>query len=124
MESWREVWRDGFAKVLPRAGLEALAQALETDSPKLIQGATTSPPPLAACQDWPVDACCAVSLAAGVGLETVGEYEEQFARACFDADAALGQPGACRWFLNFFDDTPRDEMRRELLPEVRRALAE
>ena len=26
MESWRTVWREGFAPILPRAGLEALAE--------------------------------------------------------------------------------------------------
>ncbi|MBX9582421.1 MAG: hypothetical protein K2X87_19125, partial [Gemmataceae bacterium] len=60
----------------------------------------------------------------GEGLESVGEVEEFFARACFEADQRLGEPAACRWFLNWFDDTPRDQMRRELLPEVDRALAE
>ena len=34
------------------------------------------------------------------------------------------EPAACRWFLNWYDDTPRDEVRRELLAEVELALAE
>jgi hypothetical protein len=50
--------------------------------------------------------------------------EEYFARLCFEADQRLGEPAVCRWFLNWFDDTPRDVMRRELLAEVERALAE
>ena len=71
-------------------------------------------------QDWPVEAACALGYCGwqGDGLETVGEVEEFFARACFEADQRLGEPAACRWFLNWFDDTPRDEMRRELLAEV------
>ena len=52
------------------------------------------------------------------GLHTVGEVEEHFAQACFEADRRLGEPAACRWFLNWFDDAPRAEMRRELLVEV------
>jgi hypothetical protein len=28
-----------------------------------------------------------------------------------------------RWILNWFDETPRDQMRRDLLPEVERELA-
>ena len=63
MESWRKVWRDGIAPQLTDAGLEALAQALETDAPELLQGATTSPPPLACVQDWPVEAACPVGYA-------------------------------------------------------------
>ncbi len=123
MESWRKVWRDGFAPCLTDAGLIALRTALDTDSPKLIQGATTKPPPLLCVQDWPVEASDAIGLAAGVKETTVGGVEECFAKACFEADARLGEPAACRWFLNWFDDTPRDEMRRELLAEVELALA-
>jgi len=122
MESWRQVWRDGFAPNLPTEGLNALADALRTDNPRLIQGATTSPPPLLCVQDWPVEGCCGVSYASGWGKSTVGEVEETFAKACFEADAKLGEPAACRWFLNWFDDTDRDVMRRELLAEVELAL--
>jgi hypothetical protein len=60
----------------------------------------------------------------GDDLESVGQVEEFFARACFEADHRLGEPAACRWFLNWFDDTPRDQMRRELLAEVELALAQ
>lgn len=55
---------------------------------------------------------------------TVGNVEEFFARACFDADQMLGEPAACRWLLNWFDDTPRDVMRRELSAWVKDALTE
>jgi hypothetical protein len=34
----------------------------------------------------------------------------------------VGHPAACRWFLNAWDETPRDEMIRLLLPEVELAL--
>jgi hypothetical protein len=37
----------------------------------------------------------------GDGLETVAEVEEFFARVCFEADQVLGEPAACRWFLNW-----------------------
>ena len=60
----------------------------------------------------------------GDGLETVAEVEEFFARVCFEADQVLGEPAACRWFLNWFDETPRDEMRRQLVAEVNRALSD
>jgi hypothetical protein len=77
-------------------------------------------------QDWPVEAACALGFCGWQGeeLETVGQVEEFFARLCFEADQRLGEPAACRWFLNWFDDTPRADMRRELLGEVERALAE
>jgi hypothetical protein len=58
----------------------------------------------------------------GDGLETVAEVEEFFARMCFEVDQRVGEPAGCRWFLNWFDETPREEMRAELLAEVERAL--
>lgn len=126
MESWRTVWRNGFAKVLPLDGLVSLAEALRTDDERLIQGATTTPPPLMCVQSWPAEACCSIGwtcFKGGTGNTTVGEVEEHFAKACFDADNLTGQPADCRWYLQWFDDTPRDEMRRELLAEVELAIA-
>lgn len=125
MESWRKVWREGLVPQLTTPGLEALWLALVSDDPRLLQGATTTPPPLQCVQDWPVEAACVLGYCGwqGDGLETVAEVEEYFARACFEADQRLGEPAACRWFLNWFDDTARDEMRRLLLSEVNRELA-
>src|SRR5438552_1232620 len=126
MESWRKVWRDGFAPVLSTVGLQELRKALVRDDARLTQGATTTPPPLQCVLDWPVEGACALGYCAwqGDGLESVGEVEEFFARACFEADQRLGEPAACRWFLNWYDDTPREEMRRQLLAEVNRILAQ
>ena len=125
MESWRMVWRDGFAPVLSTTGLLSLRDALRVDDPRLVQGATTTPPPLLCVQDWLVEAACALGFCGwqGESLATVGEIEEFFARVCFEADRRLGEAAVCRWFLNWFDDTPRDAMRRELLGEVELALS-
>jgi hypothetical protein len=125
MESWRQVWRDGFAPVLSSAGLDALRGALRRDDPRLIQGSTSTPPPLMCVRDWPVEAACALGFCGwqGDGLDNVGEVEEFFARVCFEADQRLGEPAACRWFLNWFDDTPREVVRRELISEVELALS-
>jgi len=126
MESWRKTWREGLAPQLSVPALTALRRALLTDDARLLQGATTSPPPLQCVQDWQVEAACALGYCGwlGSGLATVAEVEEFFARMCFEADQLLGEPAACRWFLNWYDDTPRDEMRRQLLAEVNRALAQ
>jgi hypothetical protein len=126
MENWRRVWRSGFAKVIPPAGLEALARALADDDQRLLQQLTTSPPPLMCVQDWPCEAADAIAFAAWQGehLATVGEVTDAFARYCFECDKRLGVATACRWFLTWHDDTPRAEMRRELLAEVEEALSE
>jgi hypothetical protein len=125
MESWRKVWREGLAPLLSTTGLQALRRGLADDDARLLQGATTTPPPLQCVQDWPVESACALGYCGwqGEGLETVAEVEEFFARMCFEIDVRLGEPAGCRWFLNWFDETPRDEMRRELLAEVNRQLA-
>jgi len=126
MESWRKVWREGLAPALTAQGLEALRRALLTDDSHLIQGATTTPPPLLCVQDRPVEAACAVGYCGwqGDGLERVAQVEEFFARVCFEVDQRLGEAAACRWFLNWFDETPRAEVRHQLLPEVNRTLAQ
>lgn len=126
MESWKLVWRKGFVPNLTESHLQALKKALETDDTRLIQGATTTPPPLMCVQDWPVEAADALGFMGwqGSDLETVGQVEEFFAKLCFEADQKLEEPAACRWFLNWFDDTPRDEMRKELLHEIKVNLGE
>lgn len=120
LESWRTVWRNGFVPSLSTECLQALRKGLEADDPRLTQGCTTSPPPLMCAQDWPVEAGCALVYAGWQGehLTTVGEAEEYFARCCFEADQRLGEAAACRWFLNFWDESPRDTVRTEMLYEV------
>jgi hypothetical protein len=99
IEAWRKVFRDGIAPQLSTTALEALRQALATDDAGLLQGATTAPPPLQTVQDWPVEG------------------------ACYDADRRLGEPAAVRWFLNWWDDSPRHFARLLLLAEVERELS-
>jgi hypothetical protein len=125
MDSWQHVWRNGLAPLLSRESLDALHAALVSDDPRLLQGVTTSPPPLPSVADWPVEGACAIGFCGwqGDGLVTVGEVEDYFARLCHEADNLLGEPAGCRWFLNWFDETPREEMRRLLLIEVERWLA-
>lgn len=126
MEIWRKVWRDGFTPQFSIRALQALRRGLTLDDRSLIQGATTTPPPLQYAQEWPVEAACAVGYCGwkGENLATVAEVEEYFARACFEADKRLGEPAACRWFLNWFDETPREAVRRMLLEELNTTLSE
>ncbi len=126
IEAWRKTWREGIAPQLPTAGLEALARALADDDPALLQGATTTPPPLEALRAWPVEGACPIGLALwqGDGRQTVGAVEEAFALVCEAANAALGEEVAVRYFLNWWDDSDRAACRVELLGEVRRVLAE
>jgi hypothetical protein len=124
---WQDVFRLGIAPQLPTAGLVALRTALAGNDKRLLQGATTMPPPLQCVQTWPCEAADAIgychAFTDNVTLKQVAEVEEFFAKVCFECDQALGEPAACRWFLNFFDESPRAEMIVALLPEVDAELA-
>jgi hypothetical protein len=91
-----------------------------------VQGTVTFPPPLQVLEEHPVERACALGFCGWQAdhLATVAEVEEFFARICSEVGQRLGDPAACRWFLNWFDETPRPEMRRKLLTEVRESLAE
>jgi hypothetical protein len=54
---------------------------------------------------------------------TINEVEEAFAQMCFLTDKYMGEPAACRWFLNWFDETPWSSVQQPLLREVMRALS-
>lgn len=124
MEKWRDTFRRGVAPSLSLAGLEALLVALKHDDPRLIQGATTTPPPLMSVQEWPVEAACAIGYShwIGDGKDTVGTCEEAFARTCFEIDQLVNEPAGCRHWLNWFDETPRPDVLNQLLPEVELAI--
>src|SRR5439155_9089387 len=96
------------------------------DDPNLTQGATTPPRQMQWVIGWACEWGDVIGYAAWQGdkLPAVGAVDEFFARKCFAAAQRLGEPAACRYFLNWFDDTPRAEMRRELLAEVELVLAE
>jgi hypothetical protein len=124
MEKWRRVWRVSLAPRLSRTGLVALLNALRRDDMRLIQGSISSPPALDALRECEIAGACAISFCGwqGEGLNNVGELEEYFHRICDAAEADFDEPAVCRYFLNWFDDAPRAEMRRELLAEVTLAL--
>ncbi len=125
IRAWQRAWRQGIAPQLSTAALRALRRALVTDDRRLIQGGSISPLPLQSVREKSVQGGCAICYAAwqGDGLATVAEVEEYFAHVCVESDRRLGEPAAVRYFLNPFDDWSREEMRRNLLPEVELALA-
>lgn len=124
MEMWRRVWRDGLSPRLSARALAALRVAIVTDDPRLVQGTTCSPPALQALCERRVETACALGYCGwqGEGLAKVGEVEDYFQQLCDGADERIAERAVCRFFLNWYDDTPRDEMRRELLIEIERSL--
>jgi hypothetical protein len=76
----------------------------------------------------PVEGCCPLCYALLGGKQpyavSVGPLEERFAHTCWEADQLIGEPAAIRYFLNWIDETPREQMRQELLAEVELALTQ
>jgi hypothetical protein len=124
VESWRKVFRDGFAPIAPKKGLEAVRTALLTGDHALVRSTTTVPAPLGYSKRLPVEAACLVGMCywRGEDLQTVDETEEAFGAACFEIDQRLKEPAACRWLLNWFDEAPWDEVVDGLLEEIDREL--
>lgn len=124
VEPWRAALRAALPH-LPREGVAQLRVALENDDPTLLQGCTTSPPPLACVQDWPCEGACLFGYAFWKGgLDTVGEIEANFGELCAAIDVALCEPAGCRHALNFWDETPRDEAAKAVLQEIDLFLSE
>jgi hypothetical protein len=123
MESWKICWRKGFAPQLSTASLQKLLVALETDDDQLVQGVTVLPSHFDRDRLLPIAAACPIAYCGWQdGLETAAEAEEFFGLSCEAADKVLGGPAECRWFTNWVDDTPREEMRAQLAWEVRHEL--
>lgn len=121
MKAWQKVFREGIVPNVEPGGLLSLYEALANDDPRLIQGATTTPPPLQCVSDWPCECACPIGWTTFRGNPevTVGDVEEDFAMVCFEADQILGLPAACREFINWWDDGNYEQVRRELKAELK-----
>lgn len=134
MQRWRDAWQRGIGCHLSTAGLYALREALVSDDPRLVQGHTTVPkaPGVRRSPDGQIGrakgprptGCCAIGLAGwlGDGLNSVGEVYRHFEATCDETDEDECESGFAYHFVDWFDHTPRDVMRRELLVEVERSL--
>ena len=116
LAKWKRAWRTAIAPNLTARGLEALRVALVNDDRRLIQGRAALPGP--GRPDAVCEAGCAVAFAfwIGHGLRTVGEVEF-YVWTVRGADV-----NKVTDFMNWFDVTKRDVMRRELLVELERVL--
>lgn len=124
LEKWQVAWRNALAPRLPRRGLEALRKALLCDDQSLLQGRTVRPSQFLGRHNEKAEAACAIGFCGWKsGLDTVLEVTEFFDDLIESAEPKLG-PSTCRHFLDWFDETPRSEMRRRLLSEVEKYLAE
>jgi len=127
-ELWRSVLQDGLLPVMTSDQIRCVLACLLHNDGRLIQGATTSPPPLKAVASDPVERACLVGMAVWQLQDgfTVGETDKGYVRLLGQTDRLYekhhSNHQASRWFLSWFDDTSRDEMRAELIPELKAEL--
>lgn len=121
--SWQKVFRDGFAPEMTMDELLAVREALVINDPLMIQDATVEPELSEFVQ--PCGACfVSYGLWKANRLSTTMEVSDMFARRCQLADNRLGFHSAIRFFLNWFDETPRQEVFAKLLVEVDAVISE
>lgn len=120
MEPWRLIFRKGFAPLLSNDSLVALQNGLKHDDPALVQGCVVFPRPMPGFWDLPAAAVGLLGYMGreGEGLFSVFEVSEFHERLMQAAAQKLGQMDAAILFLSWFDKTPRDLMRKNLLQET------
>lgn len=122
MELWKRTLRDGIFPQISTPGLVAVMEALERDFPTLIQHSTTMPPPSMIFAGDPCEGADFIGFTGWQTQEdchTVEQVEDYFVRVCLACDDVFNERAAVRYWLTFWDETPRDELRRLVLPEVR-----
>lgn len=120
LNKWVRDWRESYLPQLSKAELEALLKGLIEDDPALIQGNTALP--LHTSSDK-IEAGCALCYAIWRGrkVNSLVYVERAFNEMlCYNADTLLPEQS----FLNWFDFTPRDMMRSELISEIKYNLQE
>jgi hypothetical protein len=123
--AWRDSWRQAVAPRLPEAGLVELADALRRDDSRLVQANGRDPD---LCDGGPGGAilradAIGYALWQGHGLTTTAGMNRRVERLVFGTDPE-GRCHLSAWpFLEWYDATPRGEMRRELLAEVEREIS-
>jgi hypothetical protein len=118
-----EIFHAGIAHRLGLEGLIALRDALQADDPALLQNETVLPDINTHDRRETCTGACAIGLALwrGLELQTIGEVEYRFCSLAVAVDAQLGAGSCMRW-VQWFDELERNQMRRELLPQVLRAI--
>lgn len=122
--SWQWAWQ-ALAAQQTDAELTSLAEALERNDSRLLQGATCEPAPMEWYFGDEVERACGVcwGLWQVRKCYRVGELDNAFRATLFAADQLLAEPAATRFFVNWFDETPRSIVFPALALEVRAELA-
>jgi hypothetical protein len=118
---WKKVFRV-MTKELSAQQLEFLKKALDDDDPRLLQGSTCYPPELLGSDimgKLECEGACLIGYAGWKsGIRTIEGVSEFFRKICNAIDSQFNEPAYCRYLLNWYDESPRDEMRRDVLAEI------
>jgi hypothetical protein len=122
MKKWQLAFRHA-AKSLSLDGLQALLKALRDDDDALEQGTTTVPTWFYGCREVACEGGCAIGFAAWKsGAVWARDVQAAFLRVC---DSFDGMDGLTLGdFTGWFDHTPRDQMRAELIQVVEAVITE
>jgi hypothetical protein len=114
LESWQRNWRMHIAPQLSTSGLNALAQALKNDDPRLLQSET-----FRMNNDRQLSAACVIGFCGWQGdqLQTTADVTDYFRRV---SAGSYGKETALPYsaFLSWYDHVGRPTMLALLLPEV------
>jgi hypothetical protein len=127
MEGWRKVWRQGIVPLVGEKGLRALQAALRDDDKRLVQGMTIDPQSEWVPSSWEPSGACLIAYCGwqGQNLDSIAKVQRFFDRIVDAASLKL-----LAWdvevsdLVEWYDETDRPTMRRELLAEVDRALGQ
>ncbi len=112
----KQVLIDGFFPQIGTDSLRELLRLCRTDNPALVQGTNCL------WQEWSetsqLKTCAIGSVAVAEGNLDPDQIENRFAELCAGADSRIGEYAACRWFLNWHDETPREAMLSALASEI------
>lgn len=108
MTPYETAWFEGFARVLPAAGIAKLRAALEANDHSLVQRHAACP---VGSPTYPCAAADAIGFTVWASGDTVAQVGLKWVNAFTEAYRLTGDAAS---FVVWYDGTPRDEMRREL----------
>lgn len=123
MEKWRRAWRLRVGPRVPLSNLRRFHKLLETNSSKLIQGRWFGEDGggCAMSHFWAWGSKPRqISNQIGIAVYSIQDILNFFVQL---RKFGKNEPVSFFEFMTWFDATPRDEMIRQLLPEVKRSIA-
>lgn len=123
-EATRRVFHEGFVPLLKDEELWVLKGWLTMAPERFKQGYTLYPVPTPAEEPYMMPDCgCLITNIGRINmLKYADELYEYFARMCYNIDQNMGEPSAVRYLLNWYDDSPWEDVKNGSIEELEAAL--